>query len=90
MVDVFHLFQVLGILDVVQTYSMFSHPGCMIANSIPARLVVTRMRVELPRTCACPCHAHAHGHTMLACAWYYHAHAQGYDMHGDLASKIVR
>ena len=28
------------------------HPGCMIANSIPARLVATRMRVVWPRACA--------------------------------------
>ena len=56
---------------------VLSCPGGMIANSIPARLVATRMRVELPRTHAYPCHAHAHGHTMLACAWHYHAHVQG-------------
>ena len=62
----------------------------MIANSIPARLVATRMRVALPRARACHCHAHAHGHTMRACARTYHAHAQGYAMHRDLASKIVQ
>ena len=28
------------------------HPGCMIANSIPAQLVATRMRVVWPRACA--------------------------------------
>ena len=55
-------------------------PGRMIANSIPARLVATRMRVALPRARACPCHAHVHGHTMHACAWPYYAHAQGYAM----------
>ena len=38
----------------------------MIANSIPARLVATRMRVALPRARACPCHAHAHGYTLCA------------------------
>ena len=69
---------------------LFSCPGRMIANSIPARLVPTRMRVALPRARACHCHAHAHGHTMHACAWPYHAHAQGYAMHRDLASKIVQ
>ena len=68
----------------------FCCPGRMIANSIPARLVATRMRVALPRARACPCHAHVHGHTMHACAWPYYAHAQGYAMHRDLASKIVR
>ena len=52
----------------------------MIANSIPARLVATRMRVALPRACTCHCYAHAHGHTMRACARPYHAHAHGYDM----------
>ena len=65
-------------------------PGRMIANSIPARLVASRMRVALPRACACHCNAHAHGHTMRACARTYHAHAQGYAMHRDLASKIVQ
>ena len=69
---------------------IFSCPGRMIANSIPARLVATRMRVALPRARACPCHVHVHGHTMHACAWPYYAHAQGYAMHRDLASKIVR
>ena len=52
----------------------------MIANSIPARLVATRMRVALPRACTCHCYAHAHGHTMRACARPYHAHVHGYDM----------
>ena len=61
--------------------SVFSYPGRMIANSIPARLVASRMRVALPRACACHCNAHAHGHTMRACARPYHAHAHGYDMH---------
>ena len=69
---------------------LLSCPGRMIANSIPARLVATRMRVALPRARACHCHAHAHGHTMRACARTYHAHAQGYAMHRDLASKIVQ
>ena len=69
---------------------LLSCPGRMIANSIPARLVATRMRVALPRARACHCHAHAHGHTMRACARTYHAHAQGYAMHRDLASEIVR
>ena len=32
-----------------QAISLFSCPGRMIANSIPARLVATRMRVALPR-----------------------------------------
>ena len=68
----------------------FMDPGCMIANSIPAWLVATRMRVALPRARACHCHAHAHGHTMRACVRTYHAHAQGYAMHRDLASKIVQ
>ena len=72
------------------TILLFSCPGRMIANSIPARLVATRMRVALPRARACPCHAHVHGHTTRACAWPYYAHAQGYAMHRDLASKIVR
>ena len=44
--------------------SFFSCPGRMIANSIPARLVATRMRVALPRARACHCHAHAQGPTM--------------------------
>ena len=56
-------------------------PGGMIANSIPARLVATRMRVALPRACACHCHTHAHGHTVCACTRPYHAHAHGYHMH---------
>jgi hypothetical protein len=56
-------------------------PGSMIANSIPARLVATRMRVALPRACTCHCYAHAHGHTMRACTRPYHAHAHGYHMH---------
>ena len=75
--------------DLTTTYLLFSCPGRMIANSIPARLVATRMRVALPRARACHCHAHAHGHTKRACARTYHAHAQGYAMHRDLASKIV-
>ena len=66
------------------------HPGCMIANSIPARLVATRMCVALPHARACPYHAHVHGHTMHACAWPFYAHAQGYAMHRDLDSKIVQ
>ena len=60
---------------------IFSCPGRMIANSIPARLVATRMRVALPRACACHCHTHAHGHTVRACTRPYHAHAHGYHMH---------
>ena len=71
-------------------WPVLSCPGRMIANSIPARLVATLMRVALPRARACHCHAHAHGHTMRACARTYHAHAQGYAMHRDLASKIVQ
>ena len=74
----------------VQSTIQSGAPGGMIANSIPARLVATRMRVALPRARACPCHAHVHGHTMHACAWPYYAHAQGYAMHRDLASKIVQ
>ena len=69
-----------------QVQNIFSCPGRMIANSIPARLVATRMCIALPRARACLCHAHAHGHTMRACAWPYHAHAEGYVMHRDLAS----
>ena len=38
---------------------IFSCPGRMFANSIPARLVATRMRVALRRARACHCHAHA-------------------------------
>ena len=79
-----------------QELSLFSCPGRMFANSIPARLVAKRMRVALPRASACPCHVHAHGHTMRACAWPYHAHAQGYESFSDVgeirvyfASKIL-
>ena len=51
-----------------QTGWPLPYPGCMIANSIPARLVATRMRVALPRACTCHCYAHAHGHTIRASA----------------------
>ena len=42
------------------TPQVFSCPGRMIANSIPARLVATHMRVALPCARACHCHVHAH------------------------------
>ena len=74
----------------ISCHQIVGCPGRMIANSIPARLVATRMRVALPRARACPCHAHVHGYAMHVCAWPYYAHAQGYAMHRDLASKIVR
>ena len=49
------------------------HPGCMIANSIPARLVATRMRVVWPRARACPCHARVRLDLPCTCARMCHA-----------------
>ena len=49
------------------------HPGCMIANSIPARLVATRMRVVWPGARACPCHACVRFDLPCTCARMCHA-----------------
>ena len=49
------------------------HPGCMIANSIPVRLVATRMRVVWPRARACPCHARVRLDLPCTCARMCHA-----------------
>ena len=51
----------------------FSCPGRMIANSIPARLVATRMRVVWPRARACPCHARVRLDLPCTCARMCHA-----------------
>ena len=45
----------------------------MIANSIPARLVATRMRVVWPRARACPCHARVRLDLPCTCARMCHA-----------------
>ena len=50
----------------------------MIANSIPAQLVATRMCVALPRARACPCHAHVHGRSRRTRAWQGHVRARGH------------
>ena len=52
---------------------LFSCPGRMIANSIPARLVATRMRVVWPRARACPCHARVRLDLPCTCARMCHA-----------------
>ena len=48
-------------------------PGRMIANSIPARLVATRMRVVWPRARACPCHVRVRLDLPCTCARMCHA-----------------
>ena len=52
---------------------LLSCPGCMFANSIPARLVATRMRVVWPRARACPCHARVRLDLPCTCARMCHA-----------------
>ena len=58
---------------VFNDFNLFSCPGRMIANSIPARLVATRMRVVWPRARACPCHARVRLDLPCTCARMCHA-----------------
>ena len=52
---------------------VFSCPGRMIANSIPARLVATRMCMSLPCACTWPHHARVRVALPCTCARICHA-----------------